>query len=525
MQGILRQTGGGRFDWLVHGERAIEGVQNDSQTPINRPLFARFNGKSLVAWDYAPQPAYDRDIRNLVIAVVRVGHPREIDHGGMGEAMRRAQKLEHFLRLSNRGAWDSVRCVPFAVHDPGESSFGASFRWSTVRPQMLEQRPDAVDSITHYHGIGGFKAGVLGEAYVGTPYAWTFTGGQRTTHHEQGHALGCPHSYSDGYAYGHPACVMAKAQCGFCGAQMRTLGQVEPVPAESGKSYFLVPIEADPDTLRSGECHALELPGNGTIVATTRKSGDQSILGAGKEGQVWIEQASGWPRVQYLRRLRPGQTIEMGGASLSHGGMREGVVRVDVGGGDDSDWPVPQSPVGDGLESASGLWHELGVEHQGLDLTVDESGLSGVLYTHAPDGDQRRWLRLQGGMDGNISVYSPDGSPTGSGQITLHGDDLRLRLYSKEFGREQFELSRLATKDQVREVKHGDAVYSYSRCGGVRVVYVRWPSGDWQIWSGLADSDLKAYEVSAPYRSSYPGDVKRIGRAEVSGDSFRLIRD
>jgi hypothetical protein len=426
---------------------------------------------------------------------------------------------------------------------------------------MRAQYPDdptVVDRHNYWHGYGGFRSGILGLAHVNGRKAWTYSGGQRTIRHEQGHNFGCPHSKTPYNEYGHPACVMAKARCGFCTSQRMHMNLVRDEFTDRCNDsgvFFLAPVECNDRDIRQGEIKSLWLPGPGRsgYVLSTRKPQEQHPNGpSGIEvGEIMVERSIVPGEVVYEGTIKEGKKREVGGMDVHNAGVVDGTVKVVVGSNaEPRQWPTAMSmPAGDMItEAYSGVWHNPNYKHQGIDLFVDsENGqITGSFFTHAPEGKKRefigsvidvptpRWYVADGWIDSETgiadctiySTHARERKVQGRGTIRISAREMLFRFHTKGLGRdswrmematptrkspsgifesgthEGYTVGTYAVPDEYGDLRDIHVVYEYSYWNDYLV---------WRVYSGHDPSALRGLETEGHYKSTYEYPAESVG--------------
>lgn len=473
--GTLHQTGGGRFDWVSAGcedpitgakccehehPEIIEGIEivSESQPPTEREIEAVIEDGKLVKWDFTDAPAarkgYVKDI-----ALVLIRKPGEMTDALRDRVKREAFRVEHWIRQTNdEGAFEGIRVTPYAIET--EHTAQLLMPWHLVRDLMEEQHPGRYEQHTYFHAWGGYKAGVLGEAYVNSRLGITYVnGGIETIWHELcGHQFGCHHSRSGPDNYGHRYCVMGRGSSGLCASQLINLGVIpesEIVPLENDSCGFLCPAEVSKVDLREGETRVARLAGT-SIILSTRKPYDQSYLGQDEEGNLFVEKNAGtaYNAPDLMATIKPGYSKEIAGVTIHNDGHQEGVVRVRVG--DPAtvpEYPLPQPPVpGNPIRRQhSGVWEDKRYIHQGLNIvTIPEQDNRVIAYwftyrasRRIGQNSRRLFFTMDAEYNPDTGVYeaeivdtsSQEAKPVGWAVLSLRGGRLSFRYYCKYFGR------------------------------------------------------------------------------------------
>lgn len=540
-------------------ERYYEDLHNPSDAPINQLIIVEIDNDHIVSWDFfddgQPRSILNNQVKD--IAFVRLKQSgQEVTERDFESAKNRARELENFLHLVNDGRWTHIRVTPYAIEDvsaPG-AGFGLFYSFRNIREKMEEQWPGRYDEHNYWHGWGGHRSGLLGEAYVNSSKAWTYTGGVRTVKHEQGHSFGSGHSSTEGNEYGDPTCIMAKARAGFNAPQMIKQKQIpedEIVEVESGKTYFLLPVECSHIDKRSGETRILQV---GKHMLSTRKIKNQSDLGVSNlsynpnKNTIFIHKASTHQLANpmYEGKILPGESKEVDGVLIKNSKVKEDVIRVETGTNVDSvDFPQPLKMLsGDPItEQHSRLWHTPEYKHQGFDMFFmpEKNQLVGYWFTHHAKGKHngqsvhhkhngKEWFMLDGSIDPETNVVTFDvvyhagrvQKKVGYGSLRIVDGKMLLRSYTENYGRDHFYLVPATT---VRETPiglyesgeyEGYTVSKY-KTGDNKDIYVVYYYGhagqdglQWYVYMGSDPESLSGYEIEGKYKQTFEGKVLDI---------------
>jgi hypothetical protein len=558
------------YEFECDDGRIIE-VTHAQGVPLEEHIDALFNEDYSKIVGYEPVNdgvlAY-RSQQVKSVALVRVVQPHLLDAQDWEMAKRAAKQLYDFLHHSNNGFWTSIEVIPYVIaNEEGQSLGPTTYTFHhDIKERMREQYPDdptVVDRHNYWHGYGGFRSGILGLAHINGRKAWTFSGGQRTIRHEQGHNFGCPHSKTQYNEYGHPGCVMAKARCGFCASQRLHMNlvreELQDKCNDSGE-YHLIPVECNDRDVRSGEIKSLWLPGPGRMgyILSTRKPQQQHPNGPSgvEEGEIMVERAIVPGEVVYEGTIAEGASRDVGDFSVRNVATKDGAVKVLVGSGSESShWPETMGmPSGDIInEQHSAVWHDPNYKHQGVDLFFNSQNnqLTGYFFTHDAEGQKRehigsvvdipspRWYVIDGYVDtdtglADCTIYSTYGRERklqGSGTIRVSGNEMLFRFYMKDFGRDSWRL-KMATPTR----KAPSGIFESGTLEGYTLGTYLVPGEDgelydnhvvyeytywndypvWNVYSGHDESALKGLEPTGYYKCTYEHTPEEIGVIDLS---------
>ena len=543
---LIMETGSkgctGTYAFEADSGAYFEPVQNLAKAPIERHIYAEFEGNRLVRWDFHP-------IANLInqmnkdIALTRVIGPSGNYENAKQLVERGADELEYWLRLCNREAhWEHIRVTPYVLVNHDSMPLGLQFQWHQFREQMEEQYPDRYDEHIYWHGWGGHRAGVLGHAHRNGRRAWTYGGQQRTIRHEQGHNFGQDHSWWATDQYGHPICIMANAHSGFCGGAAYHLGLVPEdytAQAQSHKTYFLLPLECDPKDARNGEVQLLRV---GDHILSTRKTRDQLETGSRYEtGLLYVDKPlnHSWVSPQYVTRMADDESRDIAGFHVSNAGHHKGVVKVEIDGGEaGATYPQPLPPLDSDValkrDTLSGIWHNPAEKKQGIDISVRGDQVIGYWYTYHALGSTgagaakttgREWFELDGRIEDEhivVDVYQYKGrerKKVGHGTMTLLEGNLRFRFWCENYGRDHLDLTRYTSPKLSQSIYETGEHEGYSVAqyevpetpenpeGLLWVAYHFAHTGiddlTWQMLDGVTLTEMRPHEFSGRYKMTY----------------------
>jgi hypothetical protein len=531
----------------------IHPVNNESNAPINVHIYASFEDKILVSWDHHPIATYIENDRKDV-ALVHVVNPGNVTESAWNRVNLGARRLERFIHHANRyKRWTTIRVTPYVIENNIGHGLGLLFPFnrSDVREQMEEQWPGRYEDHVYWHGLGGHRSGILGHAYVNSNRAWTFTGDWRTIQHEQGHNFGSNHSTAGNDEYGHPHCIMARARAGFCGAQMMGLGLIEEDHIsydDNNSTQFLAPLECNPKDLRVGEKQIVRL---GNFVLSTRKTRDQSELGSGSDGTIYIERGPSFTYPSYHGQITPGNSRDVSDFTVKNVGNKEGITQVIIGNSPEKEYPKSLEPMASDVsfdnESISGLWDDPTYKRQGLDITVipDSNQISGYWYTFHPRGSHgvpparktsREWFELDGTIINDsyihVDIYhypNREQVKVGEGTITIIDGIMKFRSYTKNFGRESLNLKRFTSHKKEwglwkTGTHEGYSVAKYTIQNENRDIWVAYRYGhggigdlEWNVLDGKNLTDLTRHTFDGVYKS-----LQTLGH-EQSSEAVNLV--
>lgn len=449
--GILRETGAGNHYVEINGE--VKPIQPVSDAPKNILLELEIEGDTIVSWDYTgPLQKVNLTDKNICLARV-VSDERYVTEERKQKLDRIRKDMLHFFRVQCHGRW-TLSCTSYLYADDQSR---------TLESYSFQQAPIEFDDHNYWWGIGGFRSGLSGHAWLGGTKAWNYTSEGKVIWHEGGHNFGAGHSATPDHEYGSPS-NMAKGTDGFNAHhlyKLKLMHDEEIIEAEDKGTYFLLPIECDPRDRINGEYRAIRLVnGHTKFILSTRKSRSQHFTGVREEGQIQIHspKTNAWTSSTsvYHGIINEGDVKEVNGFQIKHAGTKDGVVMVEVNGGSTADVQFPQPlkpPKGDALSEPM-IWHDPEHKQQGIWLIPipDENRVIGFWFTYHPKGEHRdsnlrqtsghRWLEIQGEIkDGytDLKFYYPDNEKSmrevGSGTLTVSDNSGKLRCYTSLFGR------------------------------------------------------------------------------------------
>ena len=544
---LIMETGSesctGTYAFEADSGAYFEPVQNISRAPIERHIYAQFDGDRLVRWDWHPVQKY-RDNPNKDIALVHVVPEGSANEAAWNRVNRCAEELLDFAQHSHRGyRWERVTVSPYVVENTIGAPLGLHFPWNRqeIRDQMEAQHPGKYDEHVYWHGLGGYRSDILGHAYVNSNRAWTYSGQWRTVCHEQGHNFGCLHSTQGVDEYGHPHCMMGRSREGLCGSQLLGLGLFEQDHVirdpDNNSTHFLAPIEQSPADLRVSECQIITI---GSTKLSVRKPRDQHPWGAGDGGSVYLERGSDtYP--EYIGRITVGESREVNGLHVRNSAQDGGVIRVVIGQGPSSPFPEALPPVGGeselNRESLSGVWGNPNERRQGIDISVRGTHAAGYWYTYHARGQHgmpphrltgREWFELDGRIEDEyivVDIYQYKGrerKKVGHGTMTLLEGNLRFRFWCENYGRDHLDLARFTSEKLEQGIYETGEYEGYSVSqykvpetpenpeGLLWIAYHFTHSGirdiTWRILEGVSLEEMTPYVFSGRYKTTYEPD-------------------
>ena len=517
--GILRQTGGGRFDWHPFTGDAVERIDNAANAPINQIVLADFQGNRLIEWSEAEGYGQgDIDV-GLIHAVSEESDATD----SLRETV--ANHARAFERAYSYAYHRRVRCVPYVVVDPIQP------RGLTYNPAAVKDQIDQFDQHTHWIIRGGYKSGTDGEAYMGTTKAIWYSGPVSVAMHEMGHCLGLGHARRGINEYGGELSWMASRKTAGLNAQnahiQGTLGPHKHIQGQGGA--WLVPSDTHASDVQPGEYAAVlaQNDGYGYVWLTTRLTRDQSPIGVHRPlGTVYAVAPVGdldATTTDFLGSLQPGETRQFRGITVTnHGGGL--LTRVSINGGETED-PAPREivPAEPITEAHSAVWRDPRFKYQGVDLHIRGDQAVGYWFTHGIDGG-RTWRVLDGRLDDGVwhfDIIDTSGRQSrveGSGRMWLKGPDRgRFEYRCESWGIGHLLVRRLTPAREGGIHKTGELEgFSVSRIGSRLYAYRYHYNGDrpdWTVYAGT-ENNLGVYRPVSRFRW-YHGEAKRIRTAKV----------
>lgn len=545
MIGELKQTGGGRFDWIPYEGEPYEGILNACNAPVNVPIKAQTADNRLVSYEYAHKPRA-QTTSTLKMCLLQVVDSPEDDTESLRKTLKRyAREWEHHMRTQDPEG--EYRCTPCIVVDntQGRGLFFAP-------RQVKDQIPD-FESFTHWAIRGGHKSGIKGEAYLNSDKLAWYSGDVDTFVHETHHMYkGRGHSNGgDGQDYGDSTCIMGRALTGLNAYHVVGLGLSDRiVEVSDSDTVYLVPIEVHPNDLRNGEQHVAKVEHNGRkFLLSLRKSEDQNFCGLRNHDAdtlfIHAPEGNQWWRVRSLYKGSTEGEREIEGITFRN--LGGGKIQIIINGPapeSEKPKPLPVVPEDSINESMSGIWHDHRYKQQGFDFTVHDGKLTGYWYGHHPRGKHmqsdmshhsgRRWMILQGHDSGGyieFEAWSADNGnlvEEGKGTIRFEGDEALLRWNTEMYGREHYRLTRVSPpKKNARHYTFGNhSGISVSDYHDFTVVFYFGPGQggqDWKYMEGHPDS-LKVYNMEQKHRETHDGEVTELGDAKiVSEEEFEML--
>lgn len=460
MHGILRETGGGRYDWQPLDESApIEGLVDAGDAPFNVEIEAEIHDGRVTRWhQVGPARSLTEHVKD--IALVWAESTQEEAEAKRATVEGYAREVEHYLKNEAGHAWE-IRVTPYVVvSDQPRNLF---FRYESVRDQMEAQHPGRYERHTYWCVFGGWKTGIDGEAWIGADKAAVYvTGDERVVRHELKHCFGLGHSTTERQEYGDWTCVMGNGRNGHNAFQAIKLGLIpdrQIADVHESLTTTLVPLEADFTT--AGEYRALRVGGGMTkLYLSTRAFRDQSILGTPdryEAGTVFVHKGLGG-RPVYLGPVLPGDSGKFEGVTVRNEGV-DGVrtrVTVIIEGQPPQAKPVEPLELPPGDEPLSAFWADERFPLQGFDLTFHGDKLTGYFFSYHPRGKHsigplqehtgKRWLILDGGVVNGrtrftlYSVADGERKTEGRGVMRIDGGEALIVLESEMYGRESYRI-------------------------------------------------------------------------------------
>lgn len=545
MVGELKQTGGGRYDWIPEDGTPFEGIRNDCDAPINILIDAQIADNRLVSYEYAPRPrAQTESVLNLCL--LQVVDSSEDDTESLRKTLKRyAREWEHHMRSQDPEG--EYHCTPCVVVDNIQGR-GLFF---TPR-QVKDQIPDFAN-FTHWAIRGGHKSGTKGEAYLNSDKLAWYSGGVDTFVHETHHMYkGRGHSNGgDGQEYGDRTCIMGRALTGLNAYHVIGLGLSDRIiEVTESTTVYLAPIEVSHFDLLNRENHVAKVEHNRRkFLLSLRKSETQNFCGLRNHDSdtLFIHAPDGnqWWRVRSLYKGSTEGEREIEGITFRNLGGGEIQIIIDSP-APNTEKPKPLPVVrGDDIEAAlSGIWHDSRYKQQGFDFTFHDGKLTGYWYGHHPRGKHkqsdmsnhsgRRWMILQGHDAGGyveFEAWSADRGglvEEGKGTIRFDRDTAFLRWQTEMYGREHYQLTRVSPpKVNARHYSFGEhSGISVSDYHDFTVVFYFGPGlggQDWKYMEGQPDS-LRVYSMEQRHRETHGGDVEELGTARiVSEEEFEML--
>lgn len=546
MKGVLRQTGGGRWDWIPASGDPVERVENTCDAPRNTPIIPAWGGNRLVSYEYANTPQRDVEQHRIAMCLLHVVDSPEDDTDQLRTDLSEwAREWEHELRSQHpSGGLACDTCVVVDSRQPRTLFFN---------PYEVRDQIPGYETYTHWAIRGGSKPGLKGEAYLDSDQLAVYPGGDTVTFsHETWHMWrGRGHSGKPGNGRGDGTCIMGRSRRGLNALHITQMGLTDRI-AEISESatVHLVPIETESADLKHGEHHVAKVEHNGTrLLLSLRKTESQHYCGAKghepdtvhihspKDGQWWMRETTYLDSTQTETEIDGIRIRNLGG----------GVIQVLIDGPAPEPQPVEALPIPPGDEPTpehSGVWHDPRFKHQGFDLTIHDGRLTGYWFGHHPQGPHgsasmgtgnngKRWLVLNGTDRGGwvefdvTTVINGEPRPDGRGTIRFDGNTALLRWETKTYGREHYRLERLTPpKENAGLFSFGDhSGISVADYHGETCVYYYGPGmggQSWYVMSGTRDN-LEVMSVSSRHRETHPGSLEVLGTAGFVDGGFRML--
>lgn len=165
-------------------------VITTEEVPLETLVEATFEGNVLVEYkrDHTLLKAPSGYVMVALVRFLELGD--RISDKTLESTARRAKQLQDEYR---RMGFLDIIVKPHVINTYEGSRSLRAFNWSWLRNYLKENDPDTY--YTHYHGWGGYKQGICGQAWLGGTKAWTYgMCGIDTMIHEQGHNFGLHHA-------------------------------------------------------------------------------------------------------------------------------------------------------------------------------------------------------------------------------------------------------------------------------------------------------------------------------------------